>query len=103
MSEDSELPPASQPVREVEQARRARRLIELAERETADRDLRFILLMGALHLARSVVEHWYTMADVVPPRINKTGRDAADLAKRLRQDFEAIFCRARRYDLVTEL
>jgi hypothetical protein len=102
-SKASEAPPPSQPLREVEQARRARRLIEQAEKETADRDLRFVLLVGALHLARSIVEHWYTMADTIPSRIDKTGPEAADLAKRLRREFETIFCRARRYDLLTEL
>jgi hypothetical protein len=93
----------SQP-RDVEQARRARRLIELAEAENSDRDLRFIILMGALHLSRSIVEHWYTRAEgAIATRIGKTGGEAAELAKRLRSDFEAIFSRARRYALLTEL
>jgi len=99
-SQVSEGPPARC---EVEQARRARRLIESAEQEAGDRDLRFILLVGALHVARSIVEHWYTLADVIPPRIDKSGSEASDLAKRLRDEFGMIFGRAPRYDMLTEL
>ena len=87
----------------LEQIRRARRLLDLAEAQSADRDSRFLTLLGALHLSRAIVEHWYTIADLIPARLNKKGKEADVLTKKLREQFETVFARGRRYALVTDL
>lgn len=96
-NESIELPP-----RDAEQIRRARVLLEQAKAAELS-DTQFVLRIGALHLARSIPEYWYTVAELIPQVLNKTGREKADLAQRLRDEFEEVFYTARRYELLTDL
>jgi hypothetical protein len=88
--------------RDWEQMRRARVLLD-ASAKADQPDTRFVLLVGALHLSRAVPEYWYTIAEQMPTRLNKEGKEASELAKRLLEEFEEVFQTARRYALLTDL
>lgn len=94
---------SSLPARDQEQIRRARKLISAAK-ESQDGDLQFLMLVGALHLARSIVEHWMTtVGEVIPQEVRATGQARSDLVMQLRAMVTSIFEGARRYAIVTEL
>ena len=85
---------------DAEQIRRARVLIDASH--NVDADTKFIFLVGALYLARSIPEHWYMIADEISIELY-TGEERSDIAKRLRTEFEGVFKTARRYALITDL
>jgi hypothetical protein len=86
-----------------EQLRRARRLVEAAK-ECTDGDLQFILLVGALYLGRSVVEHWMTtVGEVIPQESAVEGAARDELAKRLRATAAGIFEQTKRFAVISEI
>lgn len=88
--------------RDAEQIRRARLLLGSAV-TAGNFDAQFVLEVAALHLARAIPEYWYTTAQQIPMRLNKEGKEGAELSRRLLAEFEEVFSVARRYDLLTEL
>jgi hypothetical protein len=88
--------------RDAAQMRRVLDLLDVAT-NTQDPNSKFAVQVGALHLTRSIPEHWYTTADQIPISLNKQGKDADELSKRMRAEFEAIFLKARRYELLSAL
>lgn len=96
-SDAPQLPPAT-----AEQLRRAVVLLDLADKTTGG-DAQFIQRVGALHLARSIPEYWFTVAEQIPIDLKVKGKERDDMKQRLLKEFEAIFKSARRYDLLTTL
>jgi hypothetical protein len=91
------LPPAT-----VEQLRRVSLLLELAAGiENADE--RFVQYVATLHVARSIPEYWFTVADNISIDSGKKGAEKNSLRQRLLDQFEDIFRKARRYELLTTL
>lgn len=93
----NELPPAT-----AEQIRRANVLLELAG-ATEDADREFILCVGALHLARAIPAHYYTLIEDIPFELKIQGEERNAVLSDLKQKAEEIFSGARRYDLLTQL
>jgi hypothetical protein len=98
---DTEVPTDISPAQSA-QIRRASDLLDLSAKAD-DRNVQFALQVGALHLARSIPEYWFTAAEQIPADIGKTGSETEELKRRLRSDFECVFETARRYKLLTEL
>lgn len=94
---ESSLPPAT-----AEQLRRATTLLDLVE-TTENLDTKFTLCIAALHLARSIPEYWFTVADNIALELHLEGKERNDLTRRLRQEFDEIFKTARRYELLSRL
>src|SRR5690242_14178604 len=86
-----------------EQIRRARRLLAEAA-ACQDGDLQFILLVGALHLSRSIVEHWLTIVgEKLPHESGLDGAELDQLKRNLRADVTSIFESTQRYEVISEL
>jgi hypothetical protein len=102
VSVESQQPHRNLPPATAEQLRRAMSLLDLAE-ATADLDMKFTLCVSALHLARAIPEHWYTVAENIPIELGKQGKERDEQAQQLRQEFEEIFKTARRYQLLSNL
>jgi hypothetical protein len=90
------------PEAEVIQANRARQLVELSL-QIESNELRFSLQVGALHLARSIPDYWYTIAKLVAQQSTLPDKEANGLRDRLSNLIEQIFLRASRYELIDTL